>query len=130
MNKVQLIGRLTKDPQLHTTQNGYAVATFTLAVDRRHRKAGEENGADFIPIVAWRKLAEIVGANLVKGRRVGIAGRMQVRTYAAADGTLRYMTEVVADEVEFLDKKQDAAQTFAGGLPLDAPVVADEDVPF
>ncbi|WP_294159338.1 single-stranded DNA-binding protein [uncultured Selenomonas sp.] len=132
MNKVQLIGRLTKDPQLHTTQNGYAVATFTLAVDRRFGKKDETQGGstDFIPIVAWRKLAEIVGANLVKGRRVGIAGRMQVRTYAAADGTLRYMTEVVADEVEFLDKKQDAAQTFAGGLPLDAPVVADEDVPF
>ena len=115
MNKVQLIGRLTKDPQLHTTQNGYAVATFTLAVDRRFGKKDETQGGstDFIPIVAWRKLAEIVGANLVKGRRVGIAGRMQVRTYAAADGTLRYMTEVVADEVEFLDKKQDAAQTFA-----------------
>jgi len=126
MNKVQLIGRLTKDPQMHTTPSGYAVATFTLAVDRRHRKAGEENGADFIPIVCWRKLAEIVNKHLAKGRRIGIAGRMQVRTYAAADGTLRYMTEVIADEVEFLDTKADAPN----GLPLDAPGIADEDVPF
>lgn len=130
MNKVQLIGRLTKDPQMRTTQNGCAVATFTLAVDRRvARKNGTQGSTDFIPIVCWQKLAEIVSKNLAKGRRVGIAGRMQVRTYLADDRTMRYMTEVVADEVEFLDSKKDA-EGAAGGLPFDAPEVSDEEVPF
>ena len=129
MNKVQLIGRLTKDPQQRTTQNGMAVATFTLAVDRRFaRKDGEQGSTDFIPIVAWRKLAEIVCTHLHKGNRAAIAGRMQVRTYLADDGSLRYMTEVIADEVEFLSPKGE--DTTSGGLPFDAPEVADEDVPF
>ena len=114
MNKVILIGRLTKDPEVRYTQSGIAVATFTLAVDRKYaKKDSGQQTADFIPIVCWRKLAEIVGNNLVKGRRAGVEGAMQVRTYDAQDGSKRWVTEVVADEVEFLDSRQDAQQ--AGG---------------
>ncbi len=120
MNKVILIGRLTRDPEVRYTQSGVAVATFTLAVDRRYAKRDANDGqptADFIPIVCWRKLAEICGNNLVKGRRVGVEGRMQVRTYDAQDGSKRYVTEVVADEVEFLDSKGSAGEGGSFGAP-------------
>ena len=106
MNKVILIGRLVKDPEMRYTQSGKGVCSFTLAVDRRFSKEGQQT-ADFIPIVAWNKLAEICGNNLVKGRRISVEGRMQVRNYDAQDGTKRYVTEVIADEVEFLDSKRD-----------------------
>jgi len=108
MNKVILIGRLTRDPEVRYTQSGIAVCTFTLAVDRRYARKAENNGqptADFIPIVAWRKLAEICGNNLTKGRRISVEGSMQVRSYEAQDGTKRYVTEVIADEIEFLDSR-------------------------
>ena len=112
MNHVSLIGRLTKDPEVRYTQSGTAVCTFTLAVDRKvAKKDSGQPTADFIPIVAWRKLAEIIGNNLVKGRRISVEGRIQVRSYDAQDGSKRYVTEVVADEVEFLDSK---AQRDAG----------------
>ena len=110
MNHISLIGRLTKDPEVKYTHSGTAVCAFTLAVDRRfaHKDANDgQPTADFIPIVTWRKLAEICGNNLVKGRRISVEGRMQVRNYDAQDGTKRYVTEVIADEVEFLDSKRD-----------------------
>ena len=118
MNKVILIGRLTRDPEVRYTQSGIAVCTFTLAVDRRFAKKDANDGrptADFIPIVCWRKLAEICGNNLVKGRRIGVEGSMQVRTYDAQDGSKRYVTEVVADEVEFLDSRNENQRPQGGG---------------
>ena len=134
MNKVILVGRLTKDPEVRYTQNGIAVATFTLAVDRKYaKKDSGQQTADFIPIVCWRKLAEIVGNNLVKGRRAGAEGAMQVRTYDAQDGSKHWVTEVVADEVEFLDSRQDAQQaggSQAGGYPANAQEIPDEEIPF
>ena len=124
MNKVILIGRLTKDPDVRTTQSGTQVTTFTLAVDRKFaKKDSGQQTADFIPIVTWRKLAEICANNLMKGRLVGIEGRMQVRTYDAQDGSKRYVTEVVADEVEFLSPKGSGGQH---GMED----IADEEVPF
>lgn len=112
MNKVVLIGRLTKDPDLRFTPGkGTAVTTFTLAVDRRFSKDGQEE-ADFIPIVVWNKTAESAANYLVKGKLAGVAGRIQTRSYEAKDGTRRYVTEVVADEVQFLewgDRKQGQA---------------------
>jgi single-strand DNA-binding protein len=121
MNKVILIGRLTRDPEVRYTQSGIAVCTFTLAVDRRFAKRDAGDGrptADFIPIVCWRKLAEICGNNLSKGRRVGVEGSMQVRSYQAQDNSKRYVTEVIADEVEFLDSRGDRPQGGAGyGTP-------------
>ncbi len=103
MNKVVLIGRLTKDPELKFTPGtGTAVATFTLAVDRRFSKEKEKE-ADFIPIVVWGKQAESTANYMSKGKLMGVSGRIQARNYDAKDGTKRYVTEVVADEVQFLE---------------------------
>ena len=103
MNKVVLIGRLTKDPELRFTPgNGAAVATFTLAVDRRFSKDGQRE-ADFIPIVVWGKQAESTANYMTKGNLVAVSGRIQTRSYEAKDGTRRYVTEVIADEVKFLE---------------------------
>ncbi|KXG76401.1 Single-stranded DNA-binding protein A [Fervidicola ferrireducens] len=105
LNKVILIGRLTKDPELRfTPANGVAVTTFTLAVDRPFLNQKGERETDFIPVVVWRKLAETCANNLKKGRLVGVSGRLQVRSYDTPGGQRRYVTEVVADEVQFLDR--------------------------
>ncbi|ABQ23612.1 hypothetical protein CKR_P31 (plasmid) [Clostridium kluyveri NBRC 12016] len=103
MNRTVLIGRLTKDPELKfTPSNGTAVTTFTLAINRRFSKDGQQE-ADFIPIVVWGKIAESSANYLTKGKLAGVAGRIQTRSYEAKDGTMRYVTEVVADEVQFLE---------------------------
>jgi single-strand DNA-binding protein len=103
MNKVVLIGRLVKDPELKFTPgNGTAVATLTLAVDRRFSKDGQKE-ADFIPVVIWGKQAESTANYVTKGKLLGVSGRMQIRSYDAKDGTKRYVTEVVAEEVQFLE---------------------------
>ena len=135
MNKVILIGRLARDPEVRYTQSGVAVCTFTLAVDRRfaHKDANDgQPTADFIPIVTWRKLAEICGNNLAKGRRISVEGRIQVRSYDAQDGSKRYVTEIVADEVEFLDSRSQAgAQEPAGGIGRAAGQnIPDDEIPF
>ena len=100
LNRVILIGRLTRDPELRYTTNGTAVCSFTLAVDRKFSR--EET--DFINIVAWRGLAENCASFLGKGRLAAIEGRLQVRSYEAQDGQKRRVTEVIADDVRFLDK--------------------------
>ncbi|AAK81643.1 single-strand DNA-binding protein [Clostridium acetobutylicum] len=103
MNKVVLIGRLTKDPELKFTPGtGTAVASFTLAVDRRFKKEGQQE-ADFIPIVVWGKQAESTANYMSKGKLMGVSGRIQTRSYDAKDGTRRYVTEIVAEEVQFLE---------------------------
>lgn len=102
MNKVVLIGRLTADPNLKFTKGGTAVTTFTLAVDRRFKKEGQPE-ADFIPIVVWGKQAESTANYVTKGKLVAVSGRIQARSYEAKDGTRRYITEVVAEEVQFLE---------------------------
>lgn len=97
MNKVVLIGRLTKDPELrYTPGNGIAVSSLTLAVDNYNSKTGEK-GADFIPVVVWGKSAENVAQYCVKGSQIAVSGRISNRSYDAKDGTKRYITEVVAD---------------------------------
>ena len=107
MNKVILIGRLTKDPELrYTPGNGTAVTTLTLAVDNYNSKTGEK-GADFIPVVIWGKQAENTAQYMIKGSQIAISGRITTRSYDAKDGTKRYVTEVVADMfngVSFLSK--------------------------
>lgn len=102
MNRICLIGRLTADPRLRYTQDGVAVSSFVVAVERPYSGSGER-GVDFIPVVAWRKLGEVVASNLTKGRLVGVEGRLQVRDYEA-QGERRRIFEVVADEVRFLDR--------------------------
>ena len=107
MNKVILVGRLTKDIELRYTQtNNKPVASFSLAVDRKMVNPGEERKSDFINIVAWSKLAEVTSKNLSKGARVGIVGTIQNRCWEKEDGTKKYITEVIADEIEFLDTKK------------------------
>lgn len=102
MNKAILIGNLTRDPEIRTTQSGISMCSFTVAVNRRYNAADGTRQTDFIPVVTWRKTAELCGQYLAKGRKVGVVGEIQTRSYEAKDGTKRYVTEVVADEVEFL----------------------------
>ena len=105
MNKAILIGNLTKDPEVRTTPGGATVCTFTIAVNRRYQNQSGERVADFLNIVAWRQLGELCGKYLAKGRKVSVIGEIQTRSYDAKDGTKRYITEIVADEVEFLTPK-------------------------
>ncbi len=108
MNKVILLGRLIKDPELrYTATNNTAVCGFTLAVDRRFRKSGEEKQTDFFPIVSWDKTAEFCGKYFSKGRKVAVFGRMENRNWDDDKGVKHYITEVIADEVDFADSKKD-----------------------
>ena len=102
MNKAILIGNLTRDPELRTTGSGVSVCTFTLAVNRRFTNQQGVREADFIPVVVWRQQAELCARYLTKGRKCAVVGSIQTRSYDAQDGTKRYVTEVVADEVEFI----------------------------
>ena len=106
MNKVLLIGNLTSEPQLRYTANNIPVASFTIAVNRNRTKEDGTKETDFINIVVWNKRAENVKNYLDKGSKVGISGRLQVRKYQNERGENRYVTEVVADEVEFLNSKK------------------------
>lgn len=108
MNKVILVGNLTKDPELTTTNNGISLCRFTLAVQRRYTSGDGEREADFINIVVWRGQADNCYKYLKKGNKAGVVGSIQTRAYDGSDGTRRYATEVVAEEVEFLTSKQSA----------------------
>ena len=105
MNKVILIGRLTRDPELRTIANGTATTSFSIAVNRPFTNQNGEREADFINCVAWRRQAENIAKYCVKGTQVAVEGRIQTRSYDAQDGTKRYVTEVVADNVTFLSPK-------------------------
>lgn len=105
MNKVVLMGRLTKEPELRYTPNNVAVCQFTVAVDRRFKTDGQ-NQADFIPVVAWRQTAEFVSKYFTKGSRIAVVGSIQTRSWDDNDGKRHYVTEVIADEVEFCESKR------------------------
>lgn len=131
MNKCILIGNLTKDPEISTTSNGVSVCRFTLAVTRRYSNSEGERDTDFINIVAWRSLADNCHKFIKKGSKVAVVGNIQSRSYDATDGTKRYVTEIVAEEVEFLstrnsdsdvrEKKEDVSKL----EPID-----DDSLPF
>lgn len=112
LNKVVLIGRLVKDPELRNTQSGKAVANFTIAVDRPYVADSGEREADFIPIVAWNKTAENIVKYVGKGRLIAVSGRMQVRNYEK-DNVRHYVTEVIADDVRFLDRAPEESEASA-----------------
>ncbi len=114
MNKIMLIGRLTKDPELRYTQSGTAVASFTLAVDRRFPNQNGEREADFINCVAWNKSAEFVANYFHKGKQMALEGRLQVRSYEGNDGQRRWVTEVVAEQIEFVGSKNDSTNVSGG----------------
>jgi single-strand DNA-binding protein len=129
LNRVILIGRLTRDPELRYVPSGQPVASFTLAVDRPFTNQAGERETDFIDIVAWRKLADQVSQHLSKGRLVAVEGRLQIRSYETQDGQKRKVAEVVADAVRFLDRK--AAQAATAPEPAAADFEPEEeDVPF
>ena len=107
MNKCFLIGNLTKDPEATTTSGGIRVCRFTIAVNRNYSSANGERATDFLPVVCWRNQAESCGRFLKKGSKVGLCGSIQTRTYDAQDGTKRYVTEIVADEVQFLSTRNE-----------------------
>ena len=107
INRVVLVGRLTRDPELRTTGSGISVATFTLAVDRQFTNSQGERGADFISCVIWRKAAENFCNFTSKGSLVGIDGRIQTRSYDNKDGQLVYVTEVVVDNFSLLESRKD-----------------------
>lgn len=133
MNKVILVGRLAQDPEVRYTQSGKAVASFSLAVNRFAGGQGQNNSADFIPIVAWEKLAETCGNNLTKGQRVLVDGRLQIRSYEANDGQKRRVAEVVAQSIEFLERRQASAGNDAGNIDINSfgkDVFPDEEIPF
>ena len=116
MNKVFLIGNLTKDPDVRTTGGGTSVCTFSIAVDRRFKAQNGEKVTDYFNIVAWRQLADLCGRYLAKGRKVSVVGELQNRSYDAKDGTKRYVTEIVADEIEFLTPRDRDGAGY-GGAP-------------
>ena len=105
MNKVILIGNLTKDPEISTTTSGVSVCRFTLAISRKYANAEGERETDFINIVVWRTLADNCHKFLKKGSKVGVVGNIQSRSYDATDGSKRYVTQVIAEEVEFITTK-------------------------
>lgn len=115
MNRTILVGRLTKDPELRYTPSGVAVATFTLAVNRTFTNQSGEREADFINCVVWRKQAENVANFLKKGSLAGIDGRIQTRSFEGQDGKRVYVTEVVAESVQFLEPKSGGSGNPAGG---------------
>ena len=113
MNKVCLIGRLTKDPEVRYTQtNNTLITSFNIAVNRRFVSEGEERQADFIPIVAWSKTGEFCSKYFKKGQQVGIIGRIQTRNWEDEKGVKHYATEVIAEEVYFADSKKDSNDVF------------------
>lgn len=129
LNKVILMGRLTKDPEIRYTQNSSAVSNFTLAVDRGYTKPGEERQADFVPVIAWKNTAEFVSKYFSKGQLVAVAGRLQTRNWQDNDGKKHFVIEVVADEVHFAEKKQNSAgvQSDTNGF---VPNDNDDELPF
>lgn len=106
MNKAIMIGNITKDPELRTTPNGVSVCSFSIAVNRRRANQQGERETDFFNIIAWRGLGENCAKYLAKGRKVSVIGEIQTRTYDAKDGTKRYVTEIIADDVEFLSPRE------------------------
>ncbi|SEH35241.1 single-stranded DNA-binding protein [Selenomonas sp. KH1T6] len=108
MNVVELTGRISQDIKLFTTNGGTSVATLNIAVKPDFVKKGDEPKPEFIPVTVWSSLADVCAENLCKGYLVGITGRLQRRTYDTAEGEHRYVTEVIADKVEFLSKPKEA----------------------
>ena len=139
MNKLTIIGNLTRDPELRTTSTGVNVCSFTVAVNRRRSSQNNQPEADFFRVSAWRQLGENCQRYLAKGRKVCVVGPVSVQSYNAADGTARFSLEVMAEDVEFLSSRNEDAAGYAPAAPVmtSAPAmekgfqeVDDEDLPF
>ena len=137
LNKAMIIGRLGRDPEVRYTQGGQAVANFSIATDERWTdKSGEKNErTEWHKIVAWGRQAELAGEYLKKGRQVYVEGRLQTREYEDKEGVRRWSTEVVAQELQFLDSRgaggqQDAVSASVAAQPAAEPAPAEDDIPF
>ena len=131
LNKIVLIGRLTRDPELRYTQSGTAVASFTLAVDRGFKNANGEKETDFIDITVWKQQAENCANYLSKGKLVAVEGSLQIRSYEAKDGSKRKVAEVVANNVKFLSPMNERSRQQTNYTPMpDNDQLGDEDLPF
>lgn len=136
MNKVMLIGNLTRDPELSSISSGVSVCRFSIAVNRRFKNANGETETDFFNIVAWRGLADTCSQYLRKGLKVCVIGQIQNRSYEDKDGVKRYATDIIADEVEFLTPKGES--TSGGNVekprvkasPSEMTPMEDDDLPF
>ena len=139
MNKLTIIGNLTRDPELRTTSTGLNVCSFTVAVNRRRSANSNQPEADFFRVSAWRQLGENCQRYLAKGRKVAVVGSVSVSTYTGNDGTTRASLEVTADDVEFLSSRNEDAGYAPAAPSQPAPAapamngfeeVDDEDRPF
>lgn len=131
MNKVMIVGYLAQEPVIAATAGGITVATLRVAVNRRYSTKSGERITDFFTVVAWRQLGDLCGKYLAKGRRVAVIGELQNRTYDAKDGTKHYVTEIRADEIEFLTPREHRQEeTDAQLLESDFEAIEDEDLPF
>lgn len=133
MNKVIMTGRLTKPPEYKTTTSGTPVCQFSIAVDRRFKNKAGETVADFFTVITWKTLADICNRCLDKGKKVAVVGELQTRSYEK-DGQKRFLTEIIADEVEFLSPKEERqvpAGMTAGKTDKDGFTdIKDDDLPF
>ena len=129
MNHWTGIGRLVRDPEVRYTQSGKACVKFTLAIDRRKSADGKQQ-ADFVSCVAWEKTAEIIGNNCTKGKKIAVEGRIQTRSYDANDGSKRYVTEVVVNNMEFCESRRDTDSSAGRADEYPGAVVPDSDIPF
>lgn len=127
-NHITLLGRLTKNPEIRYTTSQKVVASLVLAVDRPFLGQDGKREADFIPVVIWGKTAEMVGNSCAKGHRLLVEGRLQIRNFDAKDGTKHWVTEVIANSVEFIEKKQDAKKMTDMGQSV--PFDDSEEVGF
>jgi single-strand DNA-binding protein len=132
MNKIAILGRLTKDPQMRYTQSQKVVTTFTLAVDRPFLNQDGKREADFIPVVVWGKAAELVGNSCKKGHRLLVEGRLQIRNFDAKDGTKHWVTEIIATNIEFIERREQPKDMANMGTDVtkDAPFDDINDIPF
>lgn len=136
MNKIIIMGRCTKDPEVRYTPSQKVVASLTLAVDRPFLGQDGKREADFIPVVIWGKTAELVGNSCAKGHRLLVEGRLQIRSYDGKDGNRHWVTEVIANSVEFIERKADVQKQPTSMAQMGTDVTKDmpfddiEDVPF
>lgn len=131
MNKLTIIGNLTRDPELRTTQSGINVCSFTVAVNRRKTANNQQPEADYFRVTAWRQLGDNCQKYLAKGRKVAVIGPVSVSTYQANDGTTRANLEVTADDVEFLTAAGEPAKpAYQPAVPAGFEEVTDEDLPW
>lgn len=139
MNKVILIGNLTKDPELSTTTNGVSLCKFTLAVPRKYTGANGERTADFLQIIVWRGTADNCYKYLKKGSKAAVTGSIQTRVYDTPEGNRRYMSEIVADDVEFISTKNAGGDDYDGETEGEKPTTSvvnkfepidDDNLPF